>query len=202
MTKEYSEKDVKFRPHAPVYFAMIRSMRIGNLTFNPVQEAYGLVAPPVRRQLEDAECAGSVFVARIDPDLADTAAFCEKYGVGLDISTNCLVIEAKRADKTWYAACLILATDMADVNGVVRKSLDARKTSFAAMDTALKLTRMEYGGITPLGLPADWSILIDEAVMTHPLVVIGGGVRGSKIAVETKVLKMLPNAKVMEIAKK
>ena len=61
------------------------------------------------------------------PDLADTAAFCEHYDVGLDVSANCVVVEAKRADRVWHAACMVLATTRADVNGIVRKHVDARK---------------------------------------------------------------------------
>ncbi|HSW37493.1 MAG TPA: YbaK/EbsC family protein [Candidatus Saccharimonadales bacterium] len=176
-------------------------MRIGKLTFKPIAESYDLVARPIKGSLEGTELSEAIFVTQIDPKLADTASFCREYDIGLDISTNCLIVEAKRADKTWYAACLILATDMADVNGLVRRQLDARKISFAPMDTALLLSKMEYGGITPLGLPADWPILIDEAIMKNQVVVVGGGVRVSKIAVETKIFRSLPNATIMKITK-
>jgi prolyl-tRNA editing enzyme YbaK/EbsC (Cys-tRNA(Pro) deacylase) len=163
-------------------------MKIGNLTFNPVADSYDLVAVPIKESLQGSKLADMIFVSKIDPELADTASFCEKYDVELDISTNCLVVEAKRAEKTWYAACLILATDMADINGIIRRELNARKISFASMDKALHLTKMEYGGITPIGLPADWPILVDEAVMKNKMVVVGGGIRGSKLAVETQVI--------------
>ena len=62
------------------------------------------------------------------------------------------------------AACMVLATDRADVNKAVRKHLDVRKISFAPMDEAVSQTGMEYGGITPVGLPPDWPILVDAAV--------------------------------------
>jgi hypothetical protein len=55
---------------------------------------------------------------------------------------------ARRAEREWFAACLVLATTRADVNGIVRKHLGARKISFAPMDNAVSLTGMEYGGIT------------------------------------------------------
>jgi prolyl-tRNA editing enzyme YbaK/EbsC (Cys-tRNA(Pro) deacylase) len=176
-------------------------MQLGKLVFDPVKDNYDLVAAPIQQSLQDTELAAFIFVAKIDPELADTAAFCKAYDVGLEISTNCLVVEAKRADRTWYAACLVLATDMADINGIVRRQLDARKISFASMDTALALTKMEYGGITPIGLPADWPILVDQAVMKNELVILGGGIRGSKLAVKTRVFNDLPNATVMKIAK-
>ena len=112
-----------------------------------------------------------------------------------------MVVEAKRADRVWHAACIVLATTRADVNGVVRKHLGARKISFASMDTAVTLTGMEYGGITPVGLPADWPILIDENVVAQERVVIGSGVRGSKLLAETAVLASLPGAEVLALTK-
>src|SRR5688572_29805713 len=118
-------------------------MKIGTLDFKPVAENYGLVAAPIKEKLRDTDLAAGVFVAPIDAELADTAAFCEHYGVGLDISANCLIIQAKRADRTWYAACIVPATGRADVNGVIKKTLAARKISFAPMDSALALSGME-----------------------------------------------------------
>ncbi|GAA3108990.1 hypothetical protein GCM10020001_028850 [Nonomuraea salmonea] len=105
-----------------------------------------LLAGPVTRAVADLE---GVEVAEIDPELADTAAFCERYGVSLDESANCVVVAAKRGGETRYAACMVLATMRVDVNGVVRRHLDARKTSFAPMADAVERTGMEYGGITP-----------------------------------------------------
>ena len=171
-------------------------MDIGKLTFAPASEAPELVAEPVRPHLQDG-----LWVSAIDPDLADTAAFCEHYGIGLDISANCVVVEARRADRTWHAACLVLATTRADVNGIVRKHLGARKISFASMDTAVSLSGMEYGGITPVGLPADWPILVDTNVVDQSRVIIGSGIRGSKLLAATPVLAALPNAEVLAITK-
>ena len=95
-------------------------------------------------------------VAEIDPELADTAAFCEQYGVAPSESANCVVVAGRRDGVTRLAACMVLATTRADVNGLVKRELDVRKASFAPMETAVELTGMEYGGITPIGLPADW----------------------------------------------
>ena len=142
-----------------------------------------------------------LWVSEIDPDLADTAAFCEHYGIGLDISANCVVVEARRAERTWHAACLVLATTRADVNGVVRKHLGARKISFAPMDTAVSLTGMDYGGITPVGLPADWPVLIDVNVTDQERVIIGSGIRGSKLLAATELLASLPGTEVMPLTK-
>jgi len=171
-------------------------MDVGKLTFVPASEAPDLVAEPVRPHLQDG-----LWVSAIDPDLADTAAFCEHYDVGLDISANCVVVEARRADRAWFAACIVLATTRADINGIVRKHLGARKISFARVDSAVSLTGMEYGGITPVGLPEDWAILVDTNVIYQERVIIGSGVRGSKILAATSVLASLPNAEVLAITK-
>ena len=153
-----------------------------------------LVAPPVAAALGGLD----VLAAAIDPDLADTAEFCARYGVELADSANCVIIAGRRGEATRYAACVVLATTRADVNGVVRKRLDARKASFAPMDDAVRLTDMEYGGITPIGLPADWPVLVDAAVLARDAVVIGSGLRRSKIAVTPGILGALPNAEVIE----
>ncbi len=139
-----------------------------------------------------------MLVAPIDADLADTAAFCAAYDVGLDESANCVVVAGKREGVTRYAACLVLATTRADVNGVARRALDVRKASFAPMADAVELTGMEYGGITPIGLPLQWPILVDARVVTTPYVVIGSGVRHSKIALPGAALAALPGARVVE----
>ena len=149
---------------------------IGRLDTTPALDRPDLLAEPVAAALRTLGLA-DVLVAEIDPDTADTAAFCERYDVGLDISANCVVVAGRRGGETKMAACMVLATDRADVNGVVRRRIDARKISFAAMDVAVAETGMEYGGITPVGLPAGWPILVDERVNATDLVVIGSGVR-------------------------
>ncbi len=168
----------------------------GTLDWQPAAD--DLVATPVAGFLRDWPRRGDVRTAPIDPDLADTAEFCATYGVELADSANCVVIAGRRGEVTRYAACVVLATTRADVNGVVRKRLDARKASFAPMADAVELTGMEYGGITPLGLPADWPVLIDAAVLSQTAVVVGSGLRRSKIALPPDALADLPGAEVIE----
>ena len=157
-----------------------------------------LIAQPVADALASWPRAGEVRAAPIDPEVADTAAFCEDYGVEPADSANCVVIAGRRGDATRYAACVVLATTRADVNGVVRRRLDARKASFAPMEDAVVLTGMEYGGITPIGLPAAWPVLVDAAVLARDVVVIGSGLRRSKIALPSAALAELPAAEVVE----
>jgi prolyl-tRNA editing enzyme YbaK/EbsC (Cys-tRNA(Pro) deacylase) len=114
------------------------------------------------------------------------------------VSANCVVIAAKRGDDVRYAACVVLATTRADVNGVVRRQLDARKASFAPMDDAVERTGMEYGGITPPGLPSQWPVLVDPAVVAAGDVVVGSGVRRSKLVLPGRLLAELPAATVVE----
>jgi prolyl-tRNA editing enzyme YbaK/EbsC (Cys-tRNA(Pro) deacylase) len=172
---------------------------LGILEWAPALEHPDLLAPAVAAFLADWAHAGDVLVAPIDPELADTAAFCERYAVPLEASANCVIVEGRRGDVTRRAACMVLATDRADVNGVVRRRLDARKASFAAMDQAVADTGMEYGGITPIGLPPDWPVLVDAAVIDVDLAVIGSGVRRSKLALPGALLAQLPLAETITL---
>jgi prolyl-tRNA editing enzyme YbaK/EbsC (Cys-tRNA(Pro) deacylase) len=170
--------------------------RLGVLDWQPAETRPELLAEPVRA----APAPSSLYVAAIDPTLADTAAFCSAYGVAMEESANCVVVAGRRGELTAMAACLVLATDRADVNKTVRKRLDVRKISFAAMPDAVSRTGMEYGGITPVGLPADWPILIDSRVVAQPWLVIGSGLRQSKIAITGHDLARLPGAEVLDLA--
>lgn len=173
-------------------------MKLGRLDAVPALDRPDLLAAPVAEFLRGWPRAAEVFVAEIDPELADTAAFCERYDVGLDVSANCVVIAARRGEVTRYAACVVLATTRADVNNVVRRHLDARKASFAPMDDAVAATAMDYGGITPLGLPDSWPVLVDAAVDSAGQVVVGSGVRRSKLLLPGSALADVPTAEVID----
>lgn len=161
-------------------------------------EVADLVAGPVAMALAGWPRAAELRAAAIDPDLADTAAFCARYDVALEDSANCVVIAGRRGDVVSYAACVVLATTRADVNGIVRRQLDARKASFAPMADAVQRSGMEYGGITPIGLPPSWRVLVDAAVLTRDVVVIGSGLRRSKLALPSAALVDLPGAEVLD----
>jgi prolyl-tRNA editing enzyme YbaK/EbsC (Cys-tRNA(Pro) deacylase) len=171
---------------------------MGVLMAVPALTRPDLLAAPVAAALAGFDRADQIGVAEIDPDLADTAAFCEKYQVAGDVSANCVVVTGRRDGEERFAACLILATTRADVNGLARRRLDVRKASFAATEVAVELTGMEYGGITPIGLPAAWPVLIDAAVAASARVVIGSGVRRSKLTVPGDVLAKLPAVEVLD----
>ena len=169
----------------------------GNLTWEPADRHTELLAAPVALAIGTAPSAR---VAPIDAELADTAAFCAAYDVAMEHSANCVVVAGKRSGEVRYAAVLVLASMRADINGAVRRHLDVRKISFAPMDQAVSLTGMEFGGITPVGLPDGWPILVDEAVLAAGDVVIGSGIRGSKLLVPAAELAALAGAEVLPLA--
>ncbi|MDQ2661965.1 MAG: YbaK/EbsC family protein [Actinomycetota bacterium] len=180
-------------------------MRFGTLDFTPALETPRLLAAATADALRSGDAAGAteasdVLVAAIDPSLADTAAFCAHYEISMSDGANCVVVQARRGERTWYAACLVRGADRLDVNGVVRRHLDARRLSFAPIEAAVELTGMEVGGITPIGLPGDWPILIDESVAEHDRLIVGSGIRGSKLLVTGAFLAGLPKAEVLQIA--
>ncbi len=171
---------------------------VGRLAFRRALDHPELLAPPVSAALSALEDADRVGVAKIDPAVADTGAFCERYGVDANESANCVVVAARREGVTSHAACVVLASTRADVNGVVRRRLNARKVSFAPVQTAVGETGMEYGGITPVGLPVGWPVLVDEAVARLERVVVGSGLRTSKLLLPGRLLQALPCAEVIE----
>ncbi|MEJ8668429.1 YbaK/EbsC family protein [Streptomyces sp. NBC_01017] len=151
------------------------------------------------RQWHGSVPAEQIIYVETDPQWADTAVFVEHYGRELlEQSANCVVVAGKRGGETSLAACVVLSTTRVDVNGVVRRQLGARKASFASMDTATSETGMEYGGITPIGLPDGWPVLVDSAVLDLPYVLVGSGRRRGKLLVPGKAFAELPGAVVLE----
>lgn len=171
---------------------------LGRLEAAPALDRTDLLADPVARALSAWRPAREVTVAPIDPTLADTAAFCEAYDVPLEASANCVVVGGVRAGDERIAACVVRADTRADVNSLVRRMLDVRRASFLPMDRAVADSGMEYGGITPLGLPVGWRLLVDERCTTIDVAVIGSGLRSSKVLVPGRLLAELPGAEVVE----
>lgn len=136
-------------------------------------------------------------VMACDPDLADTAAFVEAYGVPLDHGANTIVIASKGAEPA-YAACVLLATTMLDVNGAVRHEMGVRKASFARAEPVMELTGMQIGGVTPFGLPDDMPVLVDARVMEPDWIVLGGGNRTSKLRLAPSSLERIAGLRVVE----
>jgi prolyl-tRNA editing enzyme YbaK/EbsC (Cys-tRNA(Pro) deacylase) len=137
-------------------------------------------------------------VVEIDPELADTAAMTEAYDLPLTASANCVVVAGRRDGQERVAACVVRADTRADVNNLVKRTLDVRKASFLSMDRAVEESGMEYGGITPLGLPAHWRLLVDARIVDIDVAIVGSGVRRSKLLLPGRLLARLPGAEVVE----
>jgi len=153
------------------------------------------MSDPVLEQLQ--ELGLDYEVVACDPDLADTAAFCEAYGYSADESANAIVVVGK-ADPPVFAMCLVLADSRLDVNKVVRKRLGTRKASFASADQTVDLTGMQIGGVTPFGTSTPLELWIDSRVMDNDRLIIGGGSRDRKLLVPPATLAGHPGAVVVE----
>ncbi|MFA6158049.1 MAG: YbaK/EbsC family protein [Candidatus Paceibacterota bacterium] len=173
-------------------------IKLGKLDFALAKDHPKLLSASVAEAISKLPDGGLIGVAEIDPNMSDTAAFCAEYEVGLNQVANCVILEAKRAERSWYAGCSILGSTRADVNGLARKTLDARKVSFAPMERAVSATEMEYGAISPIGLPTDWMLLVDRAVADSEYVIVGSGIRKSKLAIPGKLFSTLPNVKILD----
>ncbi len=169
---------------------------IGTLESLPLDRT-DLLAAPVASALAGWPHAGRVAVVEIDPDLADTAAMTEAYSLPVAASANCVVVAGRRGGVERTAACLVRADTRADVNNLVKRTLDVRKASFLAMERAVEETGMEYGGITPVGLPEDWRLLVDATVPDIPVAIIGSGLRRSKLVLPGELLAELPDVEVV-----
>lgn len=156
------------------------------------------LAPSTALALAQLGLLDTAGVVDIDPDLADTAEFMEHFGIDPDTSANCVLVAGKREGQQRIAACMVLASTRADVNTVVRKELDVRKASFLAMDQAVRDSGMESGGITPFGLPEEWPVLVDSRVDAADTVVIGSGLRRSKILLPGHALSVIPGSRILE----
>ena len=145
----------------------------------------------------DPSVGEQVHVAEIDPAVSDTAAMSERYAIPMEASVNCVLVAGKREGVERTAAAAVRASTRADVNGAIKRLLDVRKASFVPTERAVEESGMEYGGITPIGLPVGWLVLLDAAA-ADGWIVIGSGVRRSKITLPGELLASLPGVQVVE----
>ena len=135
-------------------------------------------------------------VMTIDPDFADTARFCERYGIPLENSANTIVVASKKEPKQ-YCACVVKATTRLDVNHAVRRLMNASRVSFATAEETTALTGMMIGGVTVLALPPDLPVYVDERVMALDWLIVGGGSRSTKIRTSPELFRRLPGTTVV-----
>jgi prolyl-tRNA editing enzyme YbaK/EbsC (Cys-tRNA(Pro) deacylase) len=170
---------------------------LGTLVTVPALDRPDLLADPVAAALRSWPAAAQVGVVEIDPAIADTAAMSEAYDLSLETGANCVVVGGRRDGGDRVAACVVRADTRADVNNLVKRTLDVRKASFLSMDRAVEESGMEYGGITPVGLPAGWRLLVDSRVLDIEVAVIGSGVRRSKLLIPGRLVGEIPGAEVI-----
>ena len=171
---------------------------LGTLTSVSAAARPDLLAPATLAMLISLELLHEVGVAEIDGALSDTAATRAEFGLSSESLANCVIVGGRREGVEKIAACVVLASTRADVNSTVKRLLDVRKASFLPMEQAVELTGMEYGGITPIGLPDAWPVLVDSRVIEAGVVIIGSGVRPSKILLPGALLARIPGVQVVE----
>ncbi len=147
---------------------------------------------------EHPDLVAQIMACEIDPELSDTAVMSEHYSIPMEASVNCVLVAGKREGIERTAAVAVRASTRADINGTIKRMLDVRKASFVPMDRAVEESTMEYGGITPIGLPDTWRFVVDGSINQESWIVIGSGIRASKIALQGSTLVALTHAQVIE----
>lgn len=175
----------------------------GDLTWSRAIDHPELLAPTTHAALvawaaTEPEVADLVAVTEIDPALSDTAALSEAHGLPLELSVNCVLVAGRREGIERTAAAAVRASTRADVNGLVKRMLDVRKASFVPVERAVAETGMEYGGITPLGLPAGWRVLVDVGATRGMPALLGAGVRHGKILLDAPTFARMPGVEVID----
>lgn len=155
----------------------------------------GKLDPNVLHILQQHDMAYEVL--ECDPELADTAAFCEHYGFSPAQAANTIIVASKKIEPTQYAVCVVLATTRLDVNKKVGGLMGVKRLSFADAETVKQLTGMMIGGVTAIGI-SNLPVYVDTAIMEQAQVIMGGGNRSSKLLLNPHELTKLPNVTVVE----
>jgi prolyl-tRNA editing enzyme YbaK/EbsC (Cys-tRNA(Pro) deacylase) len=166
-----------------------------HLDFKPIKDHPELVSESVYKIAQNSP---DVFVGQIDPQYMNGSALSDHYDVNLEDGANCIVVRGKRGEVRTTAAVLVPVGYRADLNGLVCEKLDAKKVSMAPLEEVIAESGMEYGSITPVGLPEFWKIFVDSRLMEKETIIVGGGKQISKLRVSTAFLKQLPNVEVVD----
>ena len=176
-------------------------MNIGKLQFNPIIENQNLVPSCIYNfvsKWNDEIEKNKFLVAEINPDFADGNKLCDEYNIDKKIGFNCLIVECKRNETIKYCALIVPVGYKYNMGSVVRKYTNSRVVSVAPLEYVLDKTKMEFGSITPIGLPDDWHILVDPLIKEQENIIIGGGLVKSKISLPTELFLKLPNVEVVD----
>lgn len=158
---------------------------------------FDLLPPHVTNALKGREFV----VFRVPDDASDTVACTERFGIPLENGANTIIVRFKKGGAEYFAAVVGLTSTRIDVNGAVRRALGAARISFAPREDSVAGSGMEYGGITAFGLPSDWPVLVDTAVMDRESIVMGAGVRAAKLLLSPSALLTIPGVSVTSLAK-
>ncbi len=175
------------------------------LEFKPVIDNQNLVSRSVFETVTNwnKEDKKEFLVAEIDEAFAAGIDLCNKYNIDTRYGANCLIVVGIRGMSKTYAALVVPVGFKYDMSHIVKKMMNARMVSVASLEYVLEKTNMEFGSITPIGLPDDWLILIDPKVLENEKIIIGGGLKKSKLIIPSKALLSLPNSMILEgLAKK
>ena len=176
-------------------------MNIWKLQFNPIIENQNLVPSCIYNfvsKWNDESEKSKFLVAEINPEFADGNKLCDEYDIDKRIGFNCLIVECKRNEIIKYCALIVPVGYKYNMGSVVRKYTNSRVVSVAPLEYVLDKTKMEFGSITPIGLPDDWQILVDPLIKKQKNMIIGGGLVKSKISLPTELFLKLPNVEVVD----
>tara|TARA_B100001287_G_scaffold99298_1_gene83537 strand:- start:932 stop:1408 length:477 start_codon:yes stop_codon:yes gene_type:complete len=155
-------------------------------------EIHNTVAKVFENNKEDLE------IYECKDEFSDTQNFCDHYGFDIEDSCNAILIKAKKP-KEFYAMFCVLGSTRLDVNQKAKIAMGAKRVSFASREEAELVTNQIYGGISPLGLPDNMKIFVDQNVMNREKLFIGAGNRVSKFFLSPKLLVELTNAEVLDL---
>ena len=168
------------------------------LEFKEIAENKDLLPIQVYEIIRDFDREGLVKAAKIDPAFADGESLSREYEVPYEMELNCLIVEGQRGDTVKYAALVVPYGKRANMNAKVRTPLDVKKVSFADLNYVCEVTGMEYGSITPVGLPEGFMILIDESIFLQKEVIVGSGKANGKLLLPSDLFKKMDNCIVVE----
>ncbi|MBQ3408288.1 MAG: proline--tRNA ligase [Clostridia bacterium] len=171
------------------------------LNFEKVIDNKNLVAETTYNCIKNIfseEEKNNILVSKINPDYMDGIKLCEYYNVDIKMGANCLICECKRGENKSYVALLVPTGYRYNMSSTVRKYTNSRMVSVAPLEYVLEKTKMEYGSINPIGLPADWKIFIDPKVMEAERIICGSGLQNSKLSLPSKYLLKINNVEILE----
>lgn len=172
-----------------------------NLKFNEIEENKNLISESTYNCIKNifsSDEQKSILVAEIDPEYMDGIKLCDHYNIDKKTGANCLICECKRGENKSYVALLVPTGYRYNMSSTVRKYTNSRMVSVAPLEYVLELTKMEYGSINPIGLPAEWKIFIDPKVLEVERIICGSGLQKSKLSLPSKYLLKLPNAELLD----